>query len=90
VVKEIGHARERILVQAYSFTSPPIAQALAEAHRRGIHVEVILDKSQRTERASTAEILKTDEPVFSLLTLLLAVAALVVLIWVPAMRAAQL
>ena len=46
-------AKTSILVQAYSFTSAPIAKALVEAHKRGVRVEVILDKSQ-TERRSTA------------------------------------
>jgi phosphatidylserine/phosphatidylglycerophosphate/cardiolipin synthase-like enzyme len=57
VVREIGAARQSIEVQAYSFTSPPIAQALAEAKERGVHVEVILDKSNRTARYSGADYL---------------------------------
>ena len=43
-----------VLVQAYSFTSPAIAKARTEAHRRGVKVEVILDKSNRTDRYSAA------------------------------------
>jgi len=43
-----------VLVQAYSFTSAPIAKALVEAHRRGVKVEVVLDRSQRTENYSSA------------------------------------
>ena len=43
-----------MLVQAYSFTSAPIAKALVEAHRRGVKVEVVLDRSQRTEKYSSA------------------------------------
>ncbi len=43
-----------MLVQAYSFTSAPTAKAPIEAHRRGVKVEVILDKSQRTEKYSSA------------------------------------
>ena len=39
-------------MQAYSFTSAPIAKALVEAHKRGVDVRVILDKSQRTEKYS--------------------------------------
>jgi len=31
VVREIDHARREILVQAYSFTSPKISQALVQA-----------------------------------------------------------
>jgi phosphatidylserine/phosphatidylglycerophosphate/cardiolipin synthase-like enzyme len=37
-------------VQAYSYTSAPIAKALLDAHKRGVKVQVILDKSQRTEK----------------------------------------
>ncbi|MBI5778910.1 MAG: phospholipase D family protein [Planctomycetes bacterium] len=54
IVKEINAAKEIICVQAYSFTSEPIAQALVDATRRGVLVEVILDKSQRSERYSQA------------------------------------
>jgi hypothetical protein len=58
VVQEIQDARTSISVQAYSFTSAPIAEALVEAHRRGIEVRVILDKSQRTEKYSSADFLQ--------------------------------
>ena len=44
-----------MLVQAYSFTSAPIAKALVDAHKRGVDVRVILDKSQRTEKYSSAD-----------------------------------
>jgi phosphatidylserine/phosphatidylglycerophosphate/cardiolipin synthase-like enzyme len=57
VVREIGAARATIQVQAYSFTSAPIAQALAQAKERGVQVEVILDKSNRTARYSGADYL---------------------------------
>lgn len=39
----IDGARERILVQAYLFTSKPLARGLIAAHRRGVQVEVLLD-----------------------------------------------
>ena len=55
IVKEIGAAKSSILIQAYSFTSAPIAKVLVDAHRRGVHVEVILDSSQRTEKYSSAD-----------------------------------
>jgi phosphatidylserine/phosphatidylglycerophosphate/cardiolipin synthase-like enzyme len=55
VVKELSAAKETVLVQAYSFTSAPIAKALVDAHKRGVKVEVILDKSQRTEKYSSAD-----------------------------------
>jgi phosphatidylserine/phosphatidylglycerophosphate/cardiolipin synthase-like enzyme len=55
VVKELAAAKSTVLVQAYSFTSVPIAKALVDAHKRGVKVEVILDKSQRTEKYSSAD-----------------------------------
>jgi phosphatidylserine/phosphatidylglycerophosphate/cardiolipin synthase-like enzyme len=58
IVKEIDAARTSLLVQAYSFTSAPIAQAVAAAQRRGVRVEVILDSSQKTEKYSSADFLR--------------------------------
>ncbi|HOG07506.1 MAG: phospholipase D family protein [Syntrophales bacterium] len=57
VVTEIDQARSEVLVQAYVFTSAPIAKALLQAHRRGVRVEAILDKSQQTRRYSSATFL---------------------------------
>lgn len=50
VVKELDAAKESVLVQAYEFTFAPIAKALLDANKRGVKVQVILDKSQRTEK----------------------------------------
>jgi phosphatidylserine/phosphatidylglycerophosphate/cardiolipin synthase-like enzyme len=52
ILKEIKAARREILVQAYSFTADPLTLALVEAKKRGANVEVILDKSNETERYS--------------------------------------
>jgi phosphatidylserine/phosphatidylglycerophosphate/cardiolipin synthase-like enzyme len=60
VVNSLEHATNTVLVQAYSFTSAPIARALVEAKRRGVKVQVILDKSQRTEKYSEADFLKNE------------------------------
>ncbi len=57
VVDTLAQAKQTVLVQAYSFTSAPIAKALVEAKRRGVKVEVILDKSQQTEHYSEADFL---------------------------------
>jgi len=57
VVANVGKAKLTILVQAYSFTSAPIAKALVDAEKRGVKVQVILDKSQRTEKYSDADFL---------------------------------
>ena len=65
IVREIGRARRSVDVQAYSFTSAPIAKAVADAHARGVAVRVVLDKSQRGERYSSATFLKNHGvPVF--------------------------
>jgi phosphatidylserine/phosphatidylglycerophosphate/cardiolipin synthase-like enzyme len=43
-----------VFVQAYSFTSEEIAEALAAAHERGVEVLVVLDKGQKTEKDTKA------------------------------------
>lgn len=57
VCREIGAAQHEVLVQAYSFTSAPIAKALTAARKRGVSVTVILDKSQMSEKYSSADYL---------------------------------
>jgi phosphatidylserine/phosphatidylglycerophosphate/cardiolipin synthase-like enzyme len=57
VVREIENAQTNVFVQAYSFTSAPIAKALADARSRGVEVAVILDDSQKTEKYSSADFL---------------------------------
>jgi phosphatidylserine/phosphatidylglycerophosphate/cardiolipin synthase-like enzyme len=56
VVNAVSQAETEILFQTYFFTSAPIAKAFIEAHKRGVHVEIILDWSQRKERSSSADI----------------------------------
>ena len=53
----LDNAKTTVLVQAYSFTSAPIAEALVRAHKRGVKVQVILDRSQRTQKYSSADFL---------------------------------
>jgi phosphatidylserine/phosphatidylglycerophosphate/cardiolipin synthase-like enzyme len=57
IVSQINQAKQTILVQAYSFTAEPIAKALLEAHKRGVKVQAILDKSQRSGRYTSATFL---------------------------------
>ena len=52
IVKNLDQAERYVLVQAYSFTSKPIAEALVGAHKRGVKVKVLLDKSQRRGKGS--------------------------------------
>jgi len=55
VVSALGTAKTTILVQAYSFTSAPIAKALADAHARGVDVQVILDRRETGTKYSSAD-----------------------------------
>ena len=55
MVREIGKAKSEILVQAYSFTSKDIAKALVDAKKRGVHAEIILDKSNRSAKYSAGD-----------------------------------
>jgi phosphatidylserine/phosphatidylglycerophosphate/cardiolipin synthase-like enzyme len=57
IVLALGNAKHTVLVQAYSFISAPIAKALLDTHKRGVQVQVILDKSQRSEKYSSADFL---------------------------------
>jgi phosphatidylserine/phosphatidylglycerophosphate/cardiolipin synthase-like enzyme len=52
ISKEISNAKTSIAVQAFSFTSPPIGEALIEAKKRGVSVLIILDKSNLHSRGS--------------------------------------
>jgi phosphatidylserine/phosphatidylglycerophosphate/cardiolipin synthase-like enzyme len=55
IVTALNGARISVLVQAYSFTSAPIAKALVNAHKRGVHVEAILDRSNKSQKFSSAD-----------------------------------
>jgi phosphatidylserine/phosphatidylglycerophosphate/cardiolipin synthase-like enzyme len=56
VVQELKKARHEILVLAYSFTSEAITSALIDAKKRGVHVDIVLDKSNEVERYSDLHI----------------------------------
>jgi phosphatidylserine/phosphatidylglycerophosphate/cardiolipin synthase-like enzyme len=57
IVLALREAQQSVLVQGYSFTSVPIAQAVKEAHQRGVQVLVVLDKSNATGKYSAATFL---------------------------------
>jgi phosphatidylserine/phosphatidylglycerophosphate/cardiolipin synthase-like enzyme len=46
IVDSLRRARRQILVQAFSFTSRPLANALIAAKRRGVEVQVLADREQ--------------------------------------------
>lgn len=58
IVRELGNAQHSIVVQAYSFTSAPIAKALRDAHKRGVKILAVLDKSNQTDKYSAATFLE--------------------------------
>jgi phosphatidylserine/phosphatidylglycerophosphate/cardiolipin synthase-like enzyme len=51
IAAAIDGAEREVLVLAYSFTQPRIAQALTAAHERGVAVEVVADRGQTLEQA---------------------------------------
>jgi hypothetical protein len=58
IVREIGHARREVLVQAYSFTSQAIAAALVAARARGVKVEILLDRANEKDSRSELGIIE--------------------------------
>jgi len=52
IIAAISNAKKEILVQAYSFTSENIANALLAAHKRGVATKIIYDKKAAKERYS--------------------------------------
>jgi phosphatidylserine/phosphatidylglycerophosphate/cardiolipin synthase-like enzyme len=58
IVQTLNSAQRQVLVQAYSFTSAPIAKALVDAKRRGLDVRVILDQSNVRRGYSAATFLE--------------------------------
>jgi phosphatidylserine/phosphatidylglycerophosphate/cardiolipin synthase-like enzyme len=57
VVRALSTAQKQVLVQAYSFTSAPIAKALLDAEKRGVQILAVLDKSNQTDHYSAATFL---------------------------------
>ncbi len=65
ILSQINRAHKEILLQAYSFTSKPIAQALIQAQKRGVKIIAVLDKSNKRQKYSAATFLKNmGIPVF--------------------------
>jgi phosphatidylserine/phosphatidylglycerophosphate/cardiolipin synthase-like enzyme len=50
IVRALGSAKQTVLAQAYSSTSPPIAKALLDAHTRGKHGQNLLYLSGELSR----------------------------------------
>lgn len=66
VTQAIQEAKKQILVQTFSFTHRRIAQALLDAKRRGVDVQLIADEDQirRMQRSLVPEIAAGGVPTF--------------------------
>lgn len=66
IVASLRAAQRQVLVQAFSFTSRPIARALIDAKRRGVDVRVTADatETQRLAGGRIAELAAAGIPVF--------------------------
>jgi phosphatidylserine/phosphatidylglycerophosphate/cardiolipin synthase-like enzyme len=54
VIEVIHSAKATIRVLAYSFASAPIANEFVDAHKRGVDVQVVVDRSQKSEKYTSA------------------------------------
>lgn len=57
ILQSINGAEESIMVAGYSFSSRPVAEALLEAHGRGIAVRVVLDAKANSNSYTAANFL---------------------------------
>lgn len=66
IVQAIERAQKQVLVQAYSFTSREIAQALISARLRGVDVQLIADAEQmeRMENSKVETVATGGVPTF--------------------------
>lgn len=53
IIREILGSKNRVWVQAYSFTNVAIGEALVHQKQKGVDVVVILDRSNASEKAHT-------------------------------------
>lgn len=51
-VDVIDHAKRELAVDAYGFSHPRVIDALVLAQRRGVHVDLVLDRSDDNSRAT--------------------------------------
>ena len=64
VLSTINSARKSIRVAAYAFTSKPVAEALRDAHKRGVDVKVVADaKSNGREYTAVTFLANQGVPV---------------------------
>ena len=57
----INSANSSIKIHAFSFTDPDIGRALQNAQARGVKIQLLLDKTNRTDKNSLLRILQNIE-----------------------------
>lgn len=60
IVNQLQEAKSEVLMQAYDFTSQPIATALIAASRRGVAVRVIIDEKAAKQKPDVAKLLQAS------------------------------
>jgi len=55
IVQQVDGAAQEVLVQAYGFTSRPIASALQRAQQRGVKVRAICDRTAAGQKGCVAD-----------------------------------
>lgn len=65
VAREINSATTEVLIQAHSLRSKSIAQSIIEARKRGVIIEVVLDKKRNNEKRIADNLTaQTDIPTY--------------------------
>jgi len=54
IVKAIKDSKQEIIVAVYSFNNRKIAEALKEAKKRGVAIQILTDSTQASQRSSLA------------------------------------
>lgn len=54
VVETINTAKKELRLAAYSFTEPAVGKALLDAHKRGVDVQVVVDKDHNGRKSGPA------------------------------------
>lgn len=61
IVRELKTVKKTLYIQAYGFSSAPIAEAVIEAKSRGVDVGIVLDKSNERQKYTSATYLSNHD-----------------------------
>lgn len=60
IVSTLDNSKQSVRIQAYGFTSKPIAKSLIDAKKRGVDIKVIIDKTQIKSKYSIVKVLLNE------------------------------